>query len=297
MFEKIKNEDIDFLPRWREWRNFEQNNKSIALNVLFSSQNIEEEEEEEEITCVYKSEHNFKRENTIALLMIDDDDSENYYYFPVKSKKELYSYEWLTSKKEAISNGENFFQNTVNEALDYQRIKRDAQRISEIVPYIDHYNWKDIKFPSHKEDWKKFEQNNKTSALNILSVPHNKKEKSIAYKSKYNYKRKNQVILLMVTNGKKWHYLSVRSLSALLREITSNHHGDFYCLNCFHSYITPNKLKKHERVCNNHDYCCVDMPKEHEKIKYLPGEKSLKGLFIIYADLECLLKKSTILWK
>ena len=34
------------------------------------------------------------------------------------------------------------------------------------------------------------------------------------------------------------------------------------------------------------------MPKEHEKIKYLPGEKSLKAPFIIYADLECLLKKT-----
>ena len=33
------------------------------------------------------------------------------------------------------------------------------------------------------------------------------------------------------------------------------------------------------------------MPKEHEKKKYLPGEKSLKVPFIIYADLECLLKK------
>ena len=33
------------------------------------------------------------------------------------------------------------------------------------------------------------------------------------------------------------------------------------------------------------------MPKEHEEIKYLPEEKSLKVPFIIYADLECLLKK------
>ena len=33
------------------------------------------------------------------------------------------------------------------------------------------------------------------------------------------------------------------------------------------------------------------MPKEHEKIKYLPGEKSLKALLIIYVDLEGLLKK------
>ena len=65
MFQKIKNEDIDFLQRRREWRNFEQNNKSIALNVLFSSQNIEEEEEEE-ITCAYESEHNFKRENSLV---------------------------------------------------------------------------------------------------------------------------------------------------------------------------------------------------------------------------------------
>ena len=33
------------------------------------------------------------------------------------------------------------------------------------------------------------------------------------------------------------------------------------------------------------------MPKEHEKLKYLPREKLLKVPFIIYADLECLLKK------
>ena len=96
----------------------------------------------------------------------------------------------------------------------------------------------------------------------------------------------------MITNGKKWHYLPVKPFSALLRGITSNNNGDFYCLNCFHSHRTHNKLKKHERVCNNHDYCHVDMPEEGKNIlKYSPGDKSLKAPFIIYADLECLLKK------
>ena len=99
---------------------------------------------------------------------------------------------------------------------------------------------------------------------------------------------------MITDDDNRWHYLAVKSLPALFRGTTSNHHGDFYCLNCFHSYRTLNKLKKHERVCNNHDYCRVDMPKEHEKIKYLPGEKSLKAPFIIYADLECLLKKHNI---
>ena len=103
--------------------------------------------------------------------------------------------------------------------------------------------------------------------MNILFVPHNTETISIACKSKYNHKRKNQVILLMITDdGERWHYLAVRSLSALLRGISSSNNGDFYCLNCFHSYRTHNKLKKHERVCNNHEYCHVEMPKENEKI-------------------------------
>ena len=99
----------------------------------------------------------------------------------------------------------------------------------------------------------------------------------------------------MITNrNNRWHYLAVKSFPALFRGITSSDNGDFYCLNCFHSYLTLNKLKKHENVCNNHDYCRIDMPEEHEKIKYLPGEKSLKAPFIIFADLECLLKKRNI---
>ena len=96
---------------------------------------------------------------------------------------------------------------------------------------------------------------------------------------------------MITDDDNRWHYLAVKHLPALFRGERSTNNGDFYCLNCFHSYRTLNKLKKHERVCNNHDYCHVDMPKEHEKKKYLPGEKSLKVPFIIYADLECLLKK------
>ena len=74
--------------------------------------------------------------------------------------------------------------------------------------------------------------------------------------------------------------------------ITSNNNGDFDCLNCFHLCTTKNKLKKHEKICKNYDFCHVKIPDEDNKVlKYNPGEKSLKVLFIIYADLECLLEK------
>ena len=38
--------------------------------------------------------------------------------------------------------------------------------------------------------------------------------------------------------------LQKKNLSGLLRGITSNHNGDFYCLNCLHLYRTISKLKK-----------------------------------------------------
>ena len=86
-----------------------------------------------------------------------------------------------------------------------------------------------------------------------------------------------------------------KKFSVLPREISPSNNRNFYCLNCFHSYRTLNKLKKHERLCNNHDYCHVHMPEESKNIlKYSPGDKSLKAPFIIYAGLECLLKKSNL---
>ena len=70
----------------------------------------------------------------------------------------------------------------------------------------------------------------------------------------------------MTTDGKKWHYLALKLLPALFKGTTSNHDGDFYCLNCLHSFRTKDKLKKHKNVCKNHDYCYTEMPKEYKNI-------------------------------
>ena len=147
------------------------------------------------------------------------------------------------------------FQHSITVALNHQNIESHPERISNIKLFIDNYNWESIDFPSGIKDWKKFERNDKTIALNILYVPHNTKTINLAFKSKYNCKRENQVVLLMITNGKqndefdKWHYIALksvhtddgfnrptRSLSRLFRGITSNNHGDFYCLGCLHSF-------------------------------------------------------------
>ena len=64
------------------------------------------------------------------------------------------------------------FQYAVTVALNHDKINKNPQRVPKIKPFIDQYNWNDIDFPSTGEDWKKFEINNESIALNILYVPH-----------------------------------------------------------------------------------------------------------------------------
>ena len=96
----------------------------------------------------------------------------------------------------------------------------------------------------------------------------------------------------MVSKRERWHYLAIKKLSALLRGITSKHHGNFYCLNCLHSFETENKRESHKKACGNKDFCNVVMSFEDTKIlKINQCQKSDKGPFIIYAHLECLIEK------
>ena len=83
---------------------------------------------------------------------------------------------WLKNKKATINpkyKDDKCFQYALTVALNYEQIKDHAERISKIKFFIDQYNWKDIDFLSHGKDWKNFESNNKSIALNILYVPHN----------------------------------------------------------------------------------------------------------------------------
>ena len=83
-----------------------------------------------------------------------------------------------------------------------------------------------------------------------------------------------------------------KKLSALLHGITSRHKGDFYCLNCLHSFRTENKLKSDEKVCKNKGFCGIVMPLEQDNIlESNQHMKSDKMPCIIYADIESLIRK------
>ena len=75
-----------------------------------------------------------------------NDEANNYYYFAVKNLLELNSSGWLRAKKQAIinnnNNNNNDFQNALDDALNYQAIEKNPQRISKLKPYINKYKGK-----------------------------------------------------------------------------------------------------------------------------------------------------------
>ena len=158
--------------------------------------------------------------------------------------------------------------------------QNDPQRITKHKPFINKYNCEGINFPSEKDDWKKIEKNNVIIALNVLYA---KKAKVYpAYVSKHHQ-----------NHEKLWNHLAVKKLLTLLsRRITSRHQGDFYCPSCLLSFPAENKGESRKNVCENKGFCNVIMPSKDTKILELDRYQTCdKALFIIFADLECIIEK------
>ena len=87
-----------------------------------------------------------------------------------------------------------------------------------------------------------------------------------------------------------WYYLALkreitddgfkkptRSVSKLFRGITSSINRDYYCPGCFHSFRTYNALKKHERLCDNHDYREIVLPTKDKNTEIQSWRKIIKS--------------------
>ena len=137
-------------------------------------------------------------------------ESLNYIFHKVDLKRSgsyIETPDWIQNKGATINcqnyYGNKCFQYAITIALNYDEIKKHHQRVNKVKPFVNKCDCSEINFQSHVGDWKKFELNNKSIALNVLYVPEGEKTIRDAYKSKHNLIRENQVILLMITDGEK----------------------------------------------------------------------------------------------
>ena len=184
---------------------------------------------------------------------------------------------WLQIKK-AIVNPKNkndnyCFAYAITIVIYHNEIGKNLNRISNnLLDCTDKLNWNGIDFPASIPDYKRSEKLNEDIALNVMYIPFNKEDndnviKAIdmeqEYISNFNFtKKKQQVLLLKISNNKKWHFLALKSdqeenskfirptksFSRLMASITSNSHENHYCFGCFHSFRCNSTLEKHTEL-------------------------------------------------
>ena len=141
-----------------------------------------------------------------------------YYYFQKIDIRRAESYvkspDWIANKGATINQknerDNKSFQCSKTSVLNYNKIKK------KYFQHIEKLKWVDADFSSYQRGWKEFEQNSTLVALNVLFVSHDSEEIKLAYKSKYKYKCKNQVILLMINDeAKNCYYFAVKNLLEL----------------------------------------------------------------------------------
>ena len=141
-------------------------------------------------------------------------------------------------------------------------------------------HWYGVNFSTSYKDYETFETLNSDVALNILCIPFEEENVLPEYISNRNFDKKDQVILLKISDGKgKWHFLALpsdldkngvkrpyKSLSRLMEDI-SNSQENYYCLGCFHFFRTETTLKNCVDLCKSNKFAKIDLLKKVVTLK------------------------------
>lgn len=185
------------------------------------------------------------------------------------------------------------------------RVSNYAQMISDQV-----LNFTGIKFPVQLRDITKFEKLNPTISIHVYM--YDEKANTVQPIRLTKEVKKDHVHLLLLTEQSegcefersydidgnitsKMHYCWIKNLSALVgKQISANCRKKILCDRCLNHFITQTALDEHNIQCVMRNECTIEMPSElNNKIRFEKVQNQLVVPFIIYADIESLLKPPT----
>lgn len=205
-------------------------------------------------------------------------------------------------RKRAIIN----VQNDDNKCFQYAVLsalfpaEHNPQRISNYKKHANSLDFTGIKYPVALKDIAKFEQQNTAISINVYMFE--KKEKMVrSLRLTKNVKTKHIHLLLLSNDSddcdeeKKSHYCWIKNMSALLsRQCTSETRYKYFCDRCLNYFIDIERLTNHTYNCEKQNECTIEMPSLDKKIlKFESFSKQLQVPFVLYADLESILKEPT----
>ena len=135
-----------------------------SINILSDNEKIMWAYETEDIinNLFISLKNNYQTEDQIMRegsdFKFESDDRLDYKLHKIKSRRGgsyIKSPEWIRNKRATINmkneDDDNCFRYALTVALNYQNIKNHPERILNIKPFINEYNWEGIGFPSHQD--------------------------------------------------------------------------------------------------------------------------------------------------
>lgn len=226
-------------------------------------------------------------------------------------------------KKRAIIN----VRNNDNQCFKYAVLSalypaaKNAQRVTQYKKYENKLDFTGISFPIQLKDITKFEELNMTISINVYM--YDQTSMTVRPLRLSQHPKFNHIHLLLLTettspddNNENFdgfvefdminrvheevadlnmHYCWIKNLSALLsRQISKNGHRKIFCDRCLNNFTNIKKLETHRIDCFKQNDYQIIMPKEMTTVKFKDYNKKLRVPFVIYADVESLLKKPEI---
>ena len=167
-------------------------------------------------------------------------------------------------------------------------VERNAERITRLLrEQAEELNMSGTEFPVKLKDIEKFEKQNPNISIKGFGY-----EGEIYPLRTSKMKQNRQTVnLLLISDEEKVHYCLIKNMSRLLSSQTNNHqHKNHFCLRCLNPFASEKSLEKHMEYCCVNEAVKIEMPEEGSIIKFQNFNRSMRVLFIVYADFESLIK-------
>lgn len=194
--------------------------------------------------------------------------------------------------KGAIVNVKNFdnqcFKYAVLSALHPQ--STHADRASKYLQYQNNYDFACLNYPVDVHQISAFEFANPRISINVYMLSEANKKVQVLRLAKDI--KQHHIHLLLLTKVENSHWCWIKNLSALAtRQITVHKSKLVFCDRCLNHFYSAEKLRQHSEYCANMNECQIVMPSAANNIiNFKNVKKQMMVPFVVYADIECILK-------
>ncbi|XP_070168836.1 uncharacterized protein [Polyergus mexicanus] len=177
---------------------------------------------------------------------------------------------------------------------------RDVGRESSYPHYTTVLNLQNVEFPMTLSQIKKFELYNDIS-INVYCIEKEKENNIIPIRLSEQKKDRHVNLLYIQDSQDLGHFAWIKNLSRLVSSQLSKRNGQKYICDryvylikiCLHYFGSDDKLQSHIVDCREMNECAIRLPSDKDKwLAFNNYNRKERLPFVVYADLECVLRKT-----